>query len=511
MIAILDFGSQYTQLIARRIRAMHVYSEIYPYHTDLREINKEKKIEGIILSGGPGNVYAEDAFHIQKEMIEELSVPVLGICYGMQLISYLYNGEIIPGGESSREYGYMNIRVVKEGSKLFAGLAEQEVVWMSHGDRVKRLPDGFYEVAKSENALAAIENEEKKQYAVQFHPEVVHTKNGALLLENFVFKICNSSSDWQMESFIQKSIQEVKDQVGDKKVVLGLSGGVDSSVLAILLNKALGKNLVCVFVNNGLLRKDEAEEIQNIFNKDYDLNFHYVDASDTFLKALEGVKEPEKKRKIIGKVFLDVFSKEVEGFDFLAQGTLYPDVIESVSVKGPSETIKTHHNRVGGVLKLIEEGRVVEPFKELFKDEVREIGRELGLPDAIIDRHPFPGPGLAIRILGEITEKRLALLRQSDAIIVDEIKKAGLYKQIWQAFGVYLPVKAVGVMGDQRTYESVLAVRIVESVDGMTADWARLPYDLLNRISNRVINEVSGINRVVYDISSKPPGTIEWE
>jgi GMP synthase (glutamine-hydrolysing) len=508
MIAILDFGSQYTQLIARRIRGMHVYSEIYPYHTDLREVARHQDIEGIVLSGGPGTVYAKDAFHIDGAMLKELNVPVLGICYGMQLLSYLYEGKIIPSTE--REYGFTHI-TVDTSSPLFKGIAEKEVVWMSHGDKVEKLPRGFGKIAFSENALAGMENREKNLYAVQFHPEVVHTQNGTKMLENFVLDICQAKPQWEMESFIEKTVKAVREKVGDKKVVLGLSGGVDSSVLAILLNKALGKNLVCVFVNNGLLRKDEAEEIQAVFTGKYDLNFHYVDASDRFLDALKGITDPEEKRRIIGKIFLDVFNSEIEGFDYLAQGTLYPDVIESVSVKGPSDTIKTHHNRVEGVLDLIREGRIIEPFQELFKDEVREIGKEMNVPDFIIQRHPFPGPGLAIRILGEVTKERLDLLREADAIIIEEIKRAGLYQRIWQAFGVLLPVNAVGVMGDKRTYESVLAVRMVESLDGMTADWARVPYEVLNSISTRIINEVGGINRVTYDISSKPPATIEWE
>ena len=508
MIAILDFGSQYTQLIAKRIRKMNVYSEIYPYHTDLAQLAKDKQVQGLILSGGPGNVYAPEAFHIDKTQMEALNVPVLGICYGMQLLSYLYEGEIIPS--PSREYGFTKIETNAD-SPLFKDLDRQEIVWMSHGDKVIKLPQGFHEIAKSDSALAGMQNTQKGLYALQFHPEVVHTQQGHRMLQNFVLSICKADTDWKMDSFIERTIREVRETVGDKKVVLGLSGGVDSSVLAFLLHKALGKNLVCVFVNNGLLRKNEAEEVQEIFTGQFDLNFKYVDASQQFLSALEGVSDPEQKRKIIGKVFLEVFSGAVKGFDFLAQGTLYPDVIESVSVKGPSDTIKTHHNRVGGVLDLINEGRVIEPFKELFKDEVREIGAELGVPELIIHRHPFPGPGLAIRLLGEIKADYLHLLKEADAIIIEEIKKAGLYRQIWQAFAVFLPVKSVGVMGDQRTYDHVITVRMVESIDGMTADWAKVPYEVLNSISSRIINEIKGINRVVYDISSKPPATIEWE
>lgn len=426
----------------------------------------------------------------------------------MQLLSFLYEGEVIPS--NSREYGFTEIKLEKS-SPLFSKLSKKQIVWMSHGDKVVRIPAGFKKIAESNTALAAIENKERKMYAVQFHPEVVHSQNGEKMLENFVFKICNAKKSWEMGSYIEKTIKEIREKVGDKKVVLGLSGGVDSSVLAVLLNKALGKNLTCVFVNNGLLRKNEAEEIQRVFAKQFDLNFKYIDATKKFLDALKDVEDPEKKRKTIGKLFIDVFSHETEGFDFLAQGTLYPDVIESVSVKGPSDTIKTHHNRVEGILDLMKQGRVLEPFKELFKDEVREIGRELKVPSFIIQRHPFPGPGLAIRIIGDITEERLRVLREADAIITEEIKKADWYEKTWQAFGVLLPIKSVGVMGDQRTYENVLAVRIVESIDGMTANWTKLPYEVLNSISSRIINEVKGINRVTYDISNKPPATIEWE
>ncbi|HCL57961.1 MAG TPA: GMP synthase (glutamine-hydrolyzing) [Spirochaetia bacterium] len=508
MILILDFGSQYTQLIAKRIRKMKVYCEIHPYSADIQKIAENNRIEGLILSGGPASVYDSDSFKIEKKTLDELNIPILGICYGMQLLSYLYEGKITPS--DSREYGFTEIKL-DSSSLLFEGLEEKQVVWMSHGDKVVEFPKDFIKAAESKNALASIQNKKKHIYAVQFHPEVVHTKNGGKMLENFVFKICKCIADWEMGSFIDNTVHAVRNQVKDKKVVLGLSGGVDSSVLAVLLHKALGKNLLCVFVNNGVLRKNEALKVQETFTKNYDINFKYIDASKEFLQKLKGIDSPEQKRKIIGEYFLEVFSKTTQGFDFLAQGTLYPDVIESVNVKGPSDTIKTHHNRVGGVLELINQGKVIEPFKELFKDEVREIGRELGVPDEIVNRQPFPGPGLAIRVLGDVTEEKLNTLREADAIIIEEIKNAGLYNQIWQAFGVFLPVQSVGVMGDKRTYENVIALRIVESVDGMTADWVKMPYDVLNKISSRIINEVKGINRVVYDISSKPPATIEWE
>ena len=503
MILILDFGSQYTQLIARRIREIGVYSEIHPYHK-VKEIDSSK-IEGLILSGGPGNVYAKDAFLISREDVERFNVPVLGICYGMQLLTHLYNGKVIPG--EKKEYGFTNIKIRK--SKIFKGLKKNQVVWMSHGDRIDDL--GIFKViAESDSAIAAIENAERNIYALQFHPEVVHTENGKKIIENFVFGICKAEKNWERKSFIEHSIQSIRQGVGNKSVVLGLSGGVDSSTLALLLNRAIGKQITCVFVNNGLLRKNEVEEVVNTFSK-YDLNFKYIDAENIFLERLNGVVDPEEKRKIIGKTFIEVFNREAKGFDFLAQGTLYPDVIESVSVKGPSDTIKTHHNRAKEVLDLIKENKVIEPFKELFKDEVREIAKDLGLPKDIIERQPFPGPGLAIRIIGEVTRERLKILRDADHIVVEEMKKSGWYNKVWQSFAVLLPVKSVGVMGDKRTYENVIAVRIVNSVDGMTADWSKIPYEILNTISNRIINEVKGVNRVVYDISSKPPATIEWE
>jgi GMP synthase (glutamine-hydrolysing) len=505
-IIIIDFGSQYTQLIARRIRSFRVFCEIHPYNANLDDAITSD-VKGIILSGGPSNVYAEGAPKI-SDKIFDYKLPILGICYGMQLISHLKGGRIEQG--DVKEYGYSEMEAVGD-SPLFAGLDNKQVVWMSHGDKVIKLPEGFKIAANTKDAIAAISNEEENIYCLQFHPEVVHTYRGSEMLYNFVFKISGLEASWVMSSFIEETIGDIRKTVGDKKVVLGLSGGVDSSVLAVLLHKALGDKLTCIFVDNGLLRKNEADRVEEVFQTSFNMNFIRVNASKTFLDGLKDIENPEEKRKIIGKIFLDVFNENAKDFDYLAQGTLYPDVIESVSVKGPSDTIKTHHNRVEGVLKLIEEGRVIEPFKELFKDEVREIGRELALPDEIINRHPFPGPGLAIRVLGDVTEERLSVLRNADAIVLEEIKKHGFYDKVWQAFAVLLPVKSVGVMGDNRTYENVIAVRCVESLDGMTADWVRLPGDVLQSISTRIINEVKGINRVTYDISSKPPATIEWE
>ena len=509
-IIILDFGSQYTQLIARRIRELKVYAEIVPYFQSIEEIKKEKPA-GIILSGGPSSLYEKEAPRIKKDIFS-LGVPVLGICYGLYVVVDAFNGKI--EGALSREYGPANI--VKKGfSPLFRGLRKKERVWMSHGDKVVAPPEGFKVIASSENAeIAAIANEEKKVYGVQFHPEVHHTVNGTKVLKNFLFRICNLKPAWTMENFIDSSVEAIRKEVGDGTVLLGLSGGVDSTVTAMLLQKAIGDRLYCVFVNNGVLRKDEAKQVVDRFKKHMKLNLIHVDASKRFLTKLKGVEDPEKKRRIIGSEFIKVFmaeAKKIGRFDFLAQGTLYPDVIESVSTKGPSETIKSHHNRVPEVLKLIKSGRVIEPLKELFKDEVRELGLHLGLPEELIFRQPFPGPGLAIRIIGDVTPQRVKILQQADDIVVSEIKQAGLYRELWQIFAIYLPVRSVGVMGDKRTYENVIAIRGVSSVDAMTADWARLPEGLLRRISNRIINEVKGINRVVYDISSKPPSTIEWE
>ncbi len=509
-VLILDFGSQYTQLIARRIREQKVYAEIVPFHHSLKDIRGEKP-SAIVLSGGPSSIYEKGAPQIGREIFE-LGVPVLGICYGLCAMVKNFGGEI--EGASRREYGRAVI-ITKGKSLLFKGLKNRETVWMSHGDKVMKPPKGFAVVASSENAeTAAIENAAKRFYGVQFHPEVYHTVNGTRVLRNFLFEICKLKPNWTMKSFIASSVEAIRQEVGDGTVLLGLSGGVDSSVTAVLLQKAIGDRLYCVFVNNGVLRKDEHTKVIDRFKKHMKLNLIYVDASKRFLSLLKGVEEPEKKRKIIGREFINVFmaeAKKIGRFDFLAQGTLYPDVIESVSTKGPSDTIKSHHNRVPEVLKLIKSGKVIEPLKELFKDEVRELGLELGMPDELIHRHPFPGPGLAIRILGEVTPQRIKTLQEADDILVDEIKFAGLYRSLWQVFAVFLPVRSVGVMGDQRTYENVIAIRGVTSVDAMTADWAYLPEDVLRRISNRIINEVKGVNRVVYDISSKPPSTIEWE
>ncbi|HYA86547.1 MAG TPA: glutamine-hydrolyzing GMP synthase [Nitrospirota bacterium] len=515
-ILILDFGSQYTQLIARRVREAKVYCEIFPYNAGLERI-KAFRPKGLILSGGPSSVYESGAPLIDRAHFE-LGVPVLGICYGMQLMTHVEGGMV--SKSTKREYGRAEL-VIHNDVGLFKGVGSKHgtrgqeygtVVWMSHGDRIEKMPAGFSAIAHTDNSpTAAMADEKRKFYGVQFHPEVVHTPQGTQMLRNFVYDICKCEPTWTMASFVDYSVGEIRKFVGDKKAVCGLSGGVDSSVAAVLVHTAIGKQLICIFVNNGVLRKNEAEQVQETF-KNMGLNLKYVDASREFLNKLTGVEDPEKKRKIIGNTFIEVFEREahaVGGAEFLVQGTLYPDVIESVSFKGPSAVIKSHHN-VGGLpekMKL----KLVEPLRELFKDEVRAIGREMKMPDDIIDRQPFPGPGLAIRILGEVTEPRLKILREADAIVLEEIKKAGLYKQVWQSFAVLLPIKTVGVMGDERTYENVVAIRAVTSQDGMTADWAKVPYDLLGVMSNRIINEVKGVNRVCFDISSKPPSTIEWE
>lgn len=509
-ILILDFGSQYTQLIARRVREAKVYCEIYPFNAGMEKI-KAFRPKGLILSGGPSSVYDPNAPLISAGVLR-LGVPVLGICYGMQLMTHLLGGVVAKA--QKKEYGRAELDISRQEG-IFSGVGGaggRAVVWMSHGDRIEKMPPGFTAIARTDNSpTAAMMDERGMLFGVQFHPEVAHTPEGARILKNFVYDICGCTPSWTMASFIDYSVQEIKKTVGDKKVICALSGGVDSSVAAVLVNRAVSRQLTCIFVNNGVLRKNEAEKVQKSFS-DMGLDLKYVDASAEFLARLKGVEDPEKKRKIIGNTFIEVFERaahDVGGAEFLVQGTLYPDVIESVSFKGPSAVIKSHHN-VGGLpekMKL----KLVEPLRELFKDEVRAIGRELGMPEEIIERQPFPGPGLAIRILGEVTEQRLAILREADAIVLEEIKKAGLYKEIWQSFAVLLPVKTVGVMGDERTYENVVAVRAVTSQDGMTADWAKLPYDLLGVVSNRIINEVKGVNRVVYDISSKPPSTIEWE
>ncbi len=509
-ILILDFGSQYTQLIARKIREQKVYCEIHPFNYSVDKI-KEFDPKGIILSGGPSSVYGKDAPIIGKEVLE-LGVPVLGICYGMQLISHLLGGRVF--SSDKREYGRTEIQILADKA-IFEGFdpAQKKTVWMSHGDKIEQLPDGFEVLAKTDNTpYCAAADFTRRLYTVQFHPEVVHTQGGVQILRNFVFGICKCCANWDMGSFIQRQLKEIKEKVGDKNVILGLSGGVDSSVAAVLINKAIGHQLKCIFVNNGVLRLNEAEKVIDMFRNHFDVDLIYVDASERFLKKLKGVEDPEKKRKIIGHEFVEVFdeeAKKIKNVKFLSQGTLYPDVIESVSFKGPSDVIKSHHN-VGGLPEKMNL-ELLEPFRELFKDEVREIGRELGIADEVINRQPFPGPGLAVRIIGEITKERLDILRAADDIVSSEIKAAGLYNKLWQSFAVLLPVKSVGVMGDERTYESVCAIRAVESQDAMTADWAKLPYDVLGRISSRIINEVKGINRVVYDISSKPPSTIEWE
>ena len=507
-VLILDYGSQYTQLIARNIREMKVYCEIHPFNMKFEEIEKYNP-KAIMLSGGPSSVYEEGAPSADKRIFD-LNIPILGICYGMQLITHLFGGEVAP--RTKKEYGQCSMEIISS-SKLFEGLENNTIVLMSHGDSIAKLPEGYKVTAKSDNTpFCAIENEDKKVWAIQFHPEVVQTHNGDKIISNFVFNIANIRPDWNMDNFINMKIKEIQEIVGDKKVILGLSGGVDSSVAAVLINKAIGKNLKCIFVNNGVLRLNEADKVIKLFSEHYDIELIYADASEVFLSKLDGIEDPEKKRKIIGHTFVEVFdeeAKKIDGAEFLAQGTLYPDVIESVSFKGPSDVIKSHHN-VGGLPEKMNL-KLLEPFRELFKDEVREIGLKLGMPEDIIYRQPFPGPGLAVRIIGNITKERVELLQKADDIVVDEIKKAGLYRKLWQSFAVLLPIKTVGVMGDLRTYESVCAIRAVESQDAMTANWAHLPYEVLDKISKRIINEVKGINRVVYDVSSKPPATIEWE
>jgi len=508
-ILILDFGSQYTQLIARRIRENKVFCQIVPFNITPAEI-QEINPKGLILSGGPMSVYDEGAPE-PHEGIFKLGLPILGICYGMQVITYLLGGKVDKSKE--REFGRAEL-FVDSNTDLFANLPTNLTCWMSHGDEIKKLPSGFIRLGHTLNAeIAAFANRSRRIFGVQFHPEVVHTQRGMQLLVNFASQICRCLPRWTMDKFMDATIKDVKETVGNKKVVLGLSGGVDSAVTAVLLHKALGKKLYCIFVDNGLLRKNEVAAVERTFKEHFKINMITVNAANRFLQRLKNVTDPEQKRKIIGDEFVKVFQEAahlIKDVEFLAQGTLYPDVIESISpLGGPSAKIKSHHN-VGGLPKTMKL-KLIEPLRDLFKDEVRVIGKHLGLPDVVLNRQPFPGPGLAIRIVGEVAQDRLDVLRNADEIVLEEVKKAGLYQEIWQSFAVLLPVKSVGVMGDQRTYENAIAIRCVSSVDGMTADWVHLPYELLGKMANRIINEVKGVNRVVYDVSSKPPSTIEWE
>jgi len=509
MILIIDFGSQYNQLIARRVREHHVYCQIEP-PSITPEAVKELDPDGIILSGGPASIYEKNSPKADSAIFD-LGIPVLGICYGMHFMVDALGGAVRSTGK--REYGFAELKIKKQEG-LFKGLNKVSTCWMSHGDSIDKLPAGFKTAASTANTnMAAAVHARKKLYAVQFHPEVAHTQIGKKMLRNFLYDMCGCKRSWTMKSFARKSIEEIRQTAGDKKVILGLSGGVDSSVTAMLIHNSIGKRLTCIFVDNGLLRKDEALKLKATLKRHLNINIRFVSARSRFLKALAKVTDPEKKRKIIGRVFMEVFEAEarkIKGAEFLAQGTLYPDVIESVSAfGGPTSVIKSHHN-VGGLPKKMKL-KLIEPLKYLFKDEVRLLGKELGLPEELVWRQPFPGPGLAIRVIGEITTRRLTILREVDDILLQEIKKAGYYKKLWQSFAVLLPIKSVGVMGDLRTYENIVALRAVTSKDAMTADWAKLPHKLLGMISNRIINEVKGVNRVVYDISSKPPSTIEWE
>ena len=509
LILILDFGSQYTQLIARRIRDAGVYCEILPFNTPLEKIESLGP-KGIILSGGPSSVYDGEAPKLTRGFIDQVNCPLLGICYGLQLLAVELGGEVSPS--QNREYGYARLSIVEAESPLFAGLPAEIDVWLSHGDYVTRMPDGFRPTGVTSGALNAFENLSRCIYGVQFHPEVAHTPLGAQVLSNFVLAICQARADWSPGAIIDEQVRKIRAEVGQGKVICGLSGGVDSTVAAALVHQAIGERQVCIFVDTGLLREGEFESTCNLFEQQMKLNVRGVRAAERFLQALDGVTDPEQKRRIIGHIFIEIFEEEAArlgSVDYLVQGTLYPDVIESVSVLGPSAVIKSHHN-VGGLPERMRL-RLIEPLRELFKDEVRIIGSRLQVPQEILKRHPFPGPGLAVRIIGEITEERLQVLRAADRILEEELKLASSYDSVWQAFPVLLPISTVGVMGDFRTYERVVAIRAVTSVDGMTADWARLPHDLLSRISTRLVSEVRGINRVVYDISSKPPSTIEWE
>lgn len=508
-IIILDFGSQYTQLIARRVRESKVYCEILPYNASPEAVFARRP-KGLILSGGPASVYEEEAPRPAPGLLDALDCPVLGICYGLQMLASDLGGDVEPS--KSREYGYARLHVTEAESPIFRGLPREMDVWMSHGDHVTRMPDGFRETARTAGVLNAFESLSKRIFGVQFHPEVVHTPFGKQILQNFLFNVCQAEPDWSPLAIINEQVERIRETVGDERIICGLSGGVDSTVAAALVHQAVGAQQTCIFVDSGLLREGEFESTCTLFEQSMKLNVLGVQAGEHFLAALRGVTDPEEKRRAIGRVFIEVFERESDklgGANFLVQGTLYPDVIESVALRGPSSLIKSHHN-VGGLPERMRL-KLIEPLRELFKDEVRSIGRELGVPEEILSRHPFPGPGLAVRLIGEVKEESLRILRAADRIVEEELKLANQYHSVWQAFPVLLPVSTVGVMGDFRTYEQVIAVRAVTSVDGMTADWARLPHDVLGRISGRIVSEVRGVNRVVYDISSKPPSTIEWE
>ncbi|WP_337742495.1 glutamine-hydrolyzing GMP synthase [Fusobacterium gonidiaformans] len=507
-IIILDFGSQYNQLIARRVREMGVYAEVVPFYEPLDKI-LARKPKGIILSGGPASVYAEGAPTLDKALFDH-GIPVLGLCYGMQLVTHLFGGEVARADK--QEFGKAELIIDEKDAALFQNIPNNTKVWMSHGDHVTRIGEGFHAIAHTDSCIAAVVNPEKNIYAFQFHPEVTHSEHGRDMLQNFVLEVAKCEKNWSMDNYIESTIKAIQEKVGDKKVILGLSGGVDSSVAATLIHRAIGDQLTCIFVDTGLLRKNEAKTVMEVYSENFHMNIKCVDAEERFLSKLKGVSDPEQKRKIIGKEFIEVFNEEAKKFEdaeFLAQGTIYPDVIESVSVKGPSVTIKSHHN-VGGLPEDMK-FQLLEPLRELFKDEVREVGRQLGIPHHMIDRHPFPGPGLGVRILGDITKEKADILREADDIFIEELRKADLYRKVSQAFVVLLPVQSVGVMGDERTYEYVASLRSVNTIDFMTATWSHLPFDFMERVSNRILNEVKGINRLTYDISSKPPATIEWE